>query len=407
MHFQLGWRNIWRNPRRTTVILMAVVVGVWSMILMGALMRGIGDQMVQNSISTLTGHIQVHQRGYRDDPAIENSLSEPEELEAALQRLLPSEAHWTSRVRVSAVVSNARHSKGINLLGIDPVREARVSFIGDAVTQGRYLDPGENHGILIGEALREKFDTDLGRKLVLMSQDTGGEIASRAFRIIGIFRAELEATEKQYVFVTLSAAQKMLKLGEGVSEVAILLSSHKGVEPIAENLRNGLTFGDYEVHPWTEILSFLTAILSLYDWSIFLWFLVIFIAMGFGIVNTMLMAVFERFREFGLLKALGMKPGWIVLAVLIESSFLLIIGLGLGNGLGILSHYLLKGSGIDLSSLAAGMEYAGMSRVIYPNLHFKDVVMANLVVFVLGLFVSLYPALKAARISPVEAMVHA
>ena len=126
MHFQLGWRNIWRNPRRTTVILIAVIVGVWSMILMGALMRGIGDQMIQNSISTLTGHIQVHQRGYRDDPAIENSLSEPEELEAALRKHLPSEAHWTSRVRVSAVVSNARHSTGINLLGIDPVREARL-----------------------------------------------------------------------------------------------------------------------------------------------------------------------------------------------------------------------------------------------------------------------------------------
>jgi ABC-type lipoprotein release transport system permease subunit len=385
---------------------MAVIVGVWSMILMGALMRGIGDQMIHNSISTLTGHIQIHHKGYRDDPAIENSLIKPEVVEAALQRLLPSEAHWTSRVRVSAIVSNARHSTGINLLGIDPVKEARVSFIGHAVTQGRYLDPGETQGILIGEALREKFDTSLGRKLVLMSQDTGGEIASRAFRIVGIFRAELDATEKQYVFVTLPAAQRMLKLEKGISEISILLPSQKGVEPIAENLKNGLAFGAYEVHSWTELLSFLTAILSLYDWSIFLWFLVVFIAMGFGIVNTMLMAVFERFREFGLLKALGMKPGWIVLVVLIESFFLLVMGLCIGNGLGFLSNYLLAGSGIDLSSLAAGMEYAGMSRVIYPSIHVKDVVMANLVVFILGIFVSLYPALKAARIPPMAAMAH-
>jgi ABC-type lipoprotein release transport system permease subunit len=362
--------------------------------------------MVQNGLSTLTGHIQVHQRGYRDDPAVENSLSKPDVLASALQRLLPPGAGWCPRVRVSAVASNARHSAGVNLVGIDPAREARISFIGDAVTRGRYLKEGDEHGILIGAAFKEKFDTSLGRKLVLMSQDTEGKIASRAFRIIGIFEAELEATEKQYVFVTLPVAQEMLKLKEGISEVSILLPSREDVEPVAEKLKNALPFRDYEVYPWTELLSYLTAILSLYDWSIFLWFLVIFIAMGFGIVNTMLMAVFERFREFGLLKALGMKPAWIVSSVLIESFFLIVIGAALGNGLGFLSSYLLAGSGIDLSSLAAGMEYAGISRVIYPSIHLGDVLAANLVVFVLGLFVSLYPALKAARILPVEAMAH-
>ncbi|MBW2077523.1 MAG: FtsX-like permease family protein, partial [Deltaproteobacteria bacterium] len=144
----------------------------------------------------------------------------------------------------------------------------------------------------------------------------------------------------------------------------------------------------------------------LFDGFMWLWYLVVFIAMGFGIVNTMLMAVFERIREFGLLKALGMRPWWIIKEVLAESFFLLVIGMAIGNTLGLLSVLALSGSGIDLSALAAGTEYIGMARVIYPAVSGKDVAMANLMVFILGLLVSVYPAAKAARFTPVEALAH-
>jgi ABC-type antimicrobial peptide transport system permease subunit len=133
---------------------------------------------------------------------------------------------------------------------------------------------------------------------------------------------------------------------------------------------------------------------------------VVFVAMGFGIVNTTLMAVFERMREFGLMKALGMKPRWILREVLLESFLLLICGMLIGNCLGFFSIYALSGNGIDLSALAAGAEYAGMSRIIYPAVETKDVVVANLTVLLLGLLVSLYPAIKAARFTPVQALAH-
>ncbi|UCC66840.1 MAG: ABC transporter permease, partial [Deltaproteobacteria bacterium] len=240
----------------------------------------------------------------------------------------------------------------------------------------------------------------------LMSQDTDGEIASRAFRIVGIFRAEMAATEKQFAFVTITAAQQMLKLGESVSEVSIILPMYEEGEQVASALRADLHRADYEVQTWQELLSLVTAILRLYDGFIFLWFLVVFIAMGFGIVNTLLMAVFERIREFGLLKALGMKPWWVIKEVLTESFFLLVLGMVIGNSLGFLSILALSGNGIDLSSLAAGLEFVGMSRVIYPIVHGKDIIMANLVVFILGLVVSVYPAVKAAKFSAVEAMAH-
>ena len=406
MYLQLAWRNIWRNKRRTAIILTAVIIGVWSMILLGSLMRGIAVGMIKNGISTLTGHIQIHHKGYRNDPAIENSISDPRVVEDVLRKVLPQDALWSPRVRVNAVASNARHSSGVTLVGIDPASEARISFIGTAISQGRYLKPDEKNGILVGEALLEKFETKLGRKLVLMSQDTHREIASRAFRIVGTFRAEMEATEKQYVFVNRTASQKMLKLKDSLSEIAILLPGKPDNPDVTDALKTALPSERFEVHTWRELLPFQMAYLKILDGFMWIWYLVVFVAMGFGIVNTTLMAVFERMREFGLLKALGMKPWWILREVLTESFLLLITGMAIGNALGFVCIYALSGSGIDLSALAAGAEYAGMTRVIYPAIALRDVFMSNFIVLFLGILVSAYPAVKAARFTPVEALAH-
>ena len=407
MYLKLAWRNIWRNARRTTIILTAVVIGVWSMVLLGSLMRGIAVGMVNNGISTLTGHIQIHRKGYRDDPAIENSITDPAVVEKALNEILPAGATWTTRVRVNAVVSNARHSSGVTLVGIDPSSEAKVSFIGTAVSQGRYLNADDYNGIVIGEALMKKFDTKLGRKLVLMSQDTQREIASRAFRIVGIFRAEMEATEKQFVFVSQQASRKMLGLGEGISEISILLPGKPdNLEVYYNRLKTALPSEQFEVNTWRELLPFQTAYLKILDGFMWIWYLVVFVAMGFGIVNTTLMAVYERMREFGLLKALGMKPWWILREVLTESFLLLLTGMIIGNALALVCIFVLARSGINLSALAAGAEYAGMTRMIYPAIALKDILISNLVVLFLGIFVSAYPAVKAARFTPVKALAH-
>ena len=405
MIFQLGWRNIWRNKRRTATILTAIIIGVWAMIFLAALMRGISDRMVENGIATLTGHIQIQNKHFRNDPSIENFIINPENVGPALSKL-PPDAQWTPRIRVSAVANNARHSSGVIMVGIRPEQEAKISFIGNAVDTGRYLEEKEPFGIIIGKALMEKYETRIGHKLVLMSQSNDKEIISRAFRIVGVFRAELEATEKQFVFVSLQAAQEMLKLEHQISEIAIGLNDYKNADSIAEELKAHLSDESLVVYTWKELLPMMTAILKMYDSFILVWFVVVFIAMGFGLVNTILMAVFERVREFGLFRSMGMKSRQVVGEVLAESFFLLAIGSFAGNMLSILSVWGLSGSGIDLSAFAAGMEFAGMSRVIIPELYIKDIVSADITVFILGLSISLYPAIKAARFSPVEAMMH-
>ncbi|MEE4607439.1 MAG: FtsX-like permease family protein [Desulfobacteraceae bacterium] len=406
MDVMMAWRNIWRNPRRTAVILTAVVIGVWSMVFLGALMRGNLEGMIHNGIQTLTGHIQIHQTGYPDDPSIVHRIEDPAAIIQTLKTQLPPGSRWTTRIRVNAVAGNARHSGGVTLVGIAPAAEAGISFIGSAVREGGKLQAEDPNAILVGAALAEQFETALGRKLILMSQAADGRVVSRAFRIRGIFRAEMESTEKNFVFVTYRAARDMLGMGPAVSEIAILLPDSEMARATARSLEDTLAGRGVVVRPWQDALPLLKAYLEMYDTFILIWFLVVFVAMGFGILNTTLMAVFERMREFGLLKALGMRPGRIVKGILTEAFLILGFGVAIGNVLGLGSCGALAVHGIDLSGLAQGAEYAGMPRVIYPVVAWQDVVGANLVVLLLGLLVCLYPAVKAARFTPLEAMTH-
>lgn len=404
MLVRLAWRNIWRNPRRTAVILTAVVIGVWSMVFISALMRGMASQMMENGLSTLTGELQIHAKGYRSDPSAEKRMERLGQIRRQLERLLPEGSRWAERIRVQAVVNNARHSDGVTLVGIEPEAEAAVSFIGSAVREGAYLSTDSRHEILVGRALLDRFETRIGNKLVLMAQAADGEIASRAFRITGVFEAEMESTEMRFVFVHRSAGARLLRMGTRLSEIVIRLPKGESPEEAAQRLREGLP-SDLDVASWQELLPLVNAYLTMMDGWILIWYGVTFVAMGFGIVNTLLMAVFERIREFGLVKALGMKPLRIVGQVLSESLMLLLLGSAAGVVLGVLTVLALSG-GIDLSAVAAGAEYAGISRIIFPQLVFRDVAGSILVVCLLGCLVSLYPAIKAARITPVEAMAH-
>ena len=265
MFLTIAWRNIWRNTRRTMVILIAIIIGVWSMIFLGAFMRGIEDGMMKNGIKTLTGHIQIHKVGYRNDPVVDNSMIDVKVLQSQIEKYLPPGGKWTLRIRVNGVASNARHSGAVTLVGIEPEKEAGMSFIGGAVNNGRYLKKEDEHGILVGRAFAEDFETGLGHKLILMSRDTRGEIASRAFKISGIFDAEMEVTEKRFVFISVNAARKMLKLEHGMSEVSILLEKEDQVADMLNDLQGSLPESTYEVLSWMKLQPLLQTYLKLFD----------------------------------------------------------------------------------------------------------------------------------------------
>ena len=197
----------------------------------------------------------------------------------------------------------------------------------------------------------------------------------------------------------------MLKMGTSISEIAVLLPEDDLTDQVAALLRKQLP-DTYEVLTWRQLLPIVNGYQDMMNSFVLIWNVVVFVAMAFGIVNTTLMAVFERIREFGLLKSLGLKPWNIIKGVMVESFFLLLIGSAIGNALGLLSVWALSFHGIDLSALSQGTEFFGMGRILIPELHVNDLLIANLVVLVLGLAVSLYPAFKAARFTPVEALTH-
>lgn len=406
MTLKLAWRNIWRNWRRTVIIVTAIIIGIWGMIFLAALMRGMMDAMVRNGIMTLTGHVLIQPKAYIEDPSIVHRIKDPEAVAAALARVMPPGGRWTRRIRIEAVVSNARHSRGITLVGIDPRREAGLSFLAGAVVEGRYLCSQEPLGMMIGKGLARRFETRLGRKMIVMTTDPSGQIISRAFRVVGVFDAELESTETTYVFVPAVSIEQMLGVADAATEFCVLAPEADQADHLAAQCRRVLRGRGLSIRPWRKALPLLDATLRLYDGFVLIWFLVVCVAMGFGIVNTVLMAVFERMREFGLVRALGQRPEAIVVQILTESLLMLLGGAVIGNALALASCRALSRGGLDLSALARGAEFAGLSRVIYPAVRFSDLLSANLVVFGLGLMVSCYPALKAACVKPVDAIVH-
>ncbi|WP_455221972.1 ABC transporter permease [Kaarinaea lacus] len=398
---RIAWRNVWRNHRRTLIMLAAIAVGVWSMIWMTAVMRGMVDQMIKDSIENFTGHIQIHAVGYRDDPAIDNSMPPPgDRLKAALND--PRIKDWSTRVKVPGVISSERESMGVTIVGIDPQAERQLLFLEKDIVKGHNLESPTDKGIVIGKKLAERLETKLGRRVVLMSQDPDNNIVDRGFRIIGIFDTQMEATETGYVFIGRAYAQQMLKMDHEVSELALITDNYRKLDDLVTKLRQAVN--SLEVLPWNELDPYSGTMLSIMDGFVLVWFLVVFIAMSFGLLNTLLMAVFERIREIGLIQALGMKPNLILLQVLIESFFLLTIGLLLGNLLAWLT-LLPIADGWDISALGSqGLEYFGMSNILYPVVLVADIVTSNAVVIVLGLVASLYPAWRAARYVPVKAI---
>jgi ABC-type lipoprotein release transport system permease subunit len=398
---QLAWRNLWRNHRRTIVMLSAISVGVWAMIFMTALTRGMVDQMIVDGIKALPGHVQMHHPDYLDDPSINNRIPmSDEELEERFGDA--GFVAWASRVKVPAVITSERDSRGITLLGIDPAAEQGLMFVDYEQVDGRFLVDENDKGIVIGRKLAETLETEIGKRVVVMSQDPDNDIADRGFRVVGLYEASTGAVEEAYAFIGKRTAQKMLRIEGGTSEVVFVGGDYRNVDPVYESVVVAVD-KTVVVNRWYDVDTYLGTMMNVMDGFVLVWVVVIFLALSFGLVNTLVMAVFERVREIGLMLALGMKPASILGQIIIESMLLLALGLAIGDLLAFATIVPLQ-DGIDISFVGEGMEMFGAASVLYPKLYMNDIVLANVVVLVLGFLASLSPAWRASRYEPVEAL---
>ncbi|MFU8764241.1 MAG: ABC transporter permease [Haliea sp.] len=397
----LAWRNLWRNYRRTLIMLLAIALGVWAMIVMSALMRGMTDQMVRNGLATLPGEAQIHHPEFLLDPSVVNHIPMPsgsllEQLNSA-----PITA-WAARLRVPAVLASEYASRGVTLLGVDPAQEAALGSLPETLLEGRMLEGPEDRGILLGAGLARKLETGLGKRIVLMTQDTQNNVVDRGARVVGIYKARLQGDEERFAWVGRGALQELLALEQEVTEVAVTASDYTAVDAWLPALQASAG-SELEVLGWTELHTFLGTMLAVQEGFVLVFMVVVFLVLSFGLINTLVMAVFERTRELGLMQALGMRPALILSQVLVESLLLLALGLLLGNGLALATLLPLR-DGVDISAVAEGMEMMEMSATLYPLLALDDMLMSTAVVLTLGLLASLLPAWRASRLDPVRAL---
>jgi putative ABC transport system permease protein len=406
LFWQMAWRNVWRYRRRSLLTVLTIALGLAFNILMRSVGDGFHEQMVDNSVRAGIGHIEIHRLGYQHDPALSKTLPDL----PSLERVAPRTPHLLGcsfRVLGDGLASTAENSTGVRIIGIVPDAERSVTTLDRAVIAGKFLDDQMVRPVLIGERLAQSLGAGLNDKIVLVVQAADGSMGAQLFRVAGIFRSGSPDLDRGVAYLLRKDAQSLFSLGNGVTEAALLLDSSESVAGAQQFLTSRLARTPVEILPWYIVEPFLRQFIQLDDSFFYIIVLILFIVISVGILNTVMMSVFERVREFGVMMALGTKPQQVVGLVMQESTALALLGVALGAVLGSAATILFAHTGIDLSRYAAGASALGITTtVIHPELTPRNLIVSDLSVVLVAILVALYPAIKAARLRPVEAIRH-
>ena len=394
---QLSIRNLLRHKRRNGMLLLAIAVAVAGVNATNSLLRGYQFDLLDSAVANLTGHVKVFAPGYRDDPNIAHGFV----LDATFVPDVPAEQlqGWAPRVRIPAVVMSERETRGVQLVGIDPHAES-ISFLQDAQVQGDFLHDPDDKRVLVGKELARQLETEIGRRLVIITQGADGLNRERGYRIAGTYDAEGTSLEKLFVFVGLHRLQELLET-EAVTEVSVRLTD----EAFREKAKLSLVemFKSLEVMDWQQLEPQAAEMFLFADSVLFIWFMLMMGALTFGLVNSLAAAVMERVKELGMMRALGMQKRTVVAQVVIESCVMMAAGVVVGTLLGALI-YLAISDGIDLSTWSEGVELFGVTSVLVPVMLPSDLIMVAWMSMVLGMVASLYPAWRVVKIRPLDAL---
>ena len=404
---KLAWRNMWRNWRRTMIAVVAIVLGLILLLMMDGLIKGSDQAIFGNAVRLYGGNLQVHAPGYRakaarlpmlplDDPAAV--------VQAA--RALPDVQAVAQRINTAGIILKGSASAPVVITAIQPDVEAPISLQAANVSQGRFLLPDDGDAIFIGKALADRLGVTVGDNVTLLGRSKNETMRQHNFTVVGIFDLGVPDAEKGTVFIPLIDAQTLYNLRGQVTEVPIFLKQIGREAAVATTLQQQLP--GYEVDSWQTLKGDLTDTLTTkLAFTSFFGIVVIAIA-SIGILNLMLMAVFERTREMGVLAALGMKGRQIMGLFLLEGAFIGVVGAVIGCGLAFVLIALLGSVGIDLGKLTTGMGEVGvlMSGKLYPVVTLPDLISRAIIVVVIAAIASLYPAWQASRKEPAKALHH-
>lgn len=401
MLFSLAWKNVWRNKKRSLIILAAIAVGLGSGLFASAVMYGMWDSTVNTSINRDLGHIQIHTAAFQQDALIGNFIPD---FNAAVTiiRNEPAVVGVTCRTIIEGMASSATSSSGVKILAIDPTIEKTVSDLYTNMIDGQYFDTEKSNPIVIGKTLAGKLDLHLNSKIVLSFQGPDESIIYNAFRIVGIFDTESSIFDGTNVFIRQNDLFSLLDVQPFVHEIAVRLNTIKNLEPALLTVQTALP--TLKVESWKKLapeLSLMYDLLTLYL-NVFLG--IILFALLFGITNTMLMAVMDRVREFGVLIAVGLKRKKLAVLIMLETIVLSISGGAVGILLGVILIRIFAATGINLAFLAKGLSSLGVSSMLYPSLPFSTYLTLTGMIIVTAILSAIVPARKAIKLNPSSAI---
>ncbi|NTW25708.1 MAG: ABC transporter permease [Lentimicrobium sp.] len=398
----ISWRNVWRNKSRSITILLAIAFGLWGGIFATSISAGMMKQRFRTSIEMQVSHLQIHNPQFLKDDNIKFSISKADAIIAHLKTDTAVKA-FSARTISNGMLSTATLTKGIKILGIDAIHEAVTTQLSTCVIEGNYLSDKGRNPVLIGQKLAEKLKLETGSRVVMTFTDVEGEIVSASFRIEGIYRTSHTILDETRAYVRQKDLQHLIGGEAVVNEIAVLLKDIDEVNPYIAKLKSD--FPENEIRSWGQISPDLLYMNEMAGETLLVLLVIIMLALAFGLLNTMLMTVFERTRELGMLMAVGMNKIKVFMMILLETTFLTISGAIAGGILSAITIYLTGRTGIDLSSVGGdSMNDFGIDSVVYPSLFpgfFTDILVMVLLTSILS---AVYPAYKALKLKPSEAI---
>jgi len=406
---KMAWRNIWRNPRRTLLTICAIAFASAILVFMLSFQFGSYETMINSSVKIHTGHLQVQAEDYNDKGDIRLVVSDP----TAIGRILdgtPGVEAYTYRANAFSMVSSSERTYGVMVVGIDPEREARVSTIKNVVRQGSYLSEDDADGVLVGEFLAKNLQVGPGDELIMLGQGRDGSVAATLLTVKGIYKSGLPDIDRSSIQITLENFQDVFSMRGAVHEVVVIGDSLRDIPAIKatvvaamENIRSKRPMVALD---WMELVPGLLQSIQMDLVSGMIFYLILIMVVAFSIMNTFLMAVFERTKEFGVLMAIGTTPRRLTKILLIESISLTMVGIVAGIILGCIITLYFQAHGIDFSGSSELLSQFGISGKMYPRLSVLSAAIGPALVLMITSLAALYPALRIRRLRPVEALSH-
>ena len=397
----LAWKNIWRNKKRSLIIIIAITFGLWGGLLAGAIMMGWGESMVDTAIDRNLAHIQIHNPGFLRDKEVTNYIPDGLAIMDSVQTI-PGVKAVSGRTLVEGMAASPTSTFGVTIMGIDPDRAKQVTDIYKRIVTGNYFSGKTKNPIVIGQKLANRLSLKLHSKIVLSFQGLDSSLTYAAFRVVGIYKSESSLFDESHVFVKQSDLFRLLNTTPIVHEIAVRAESAKIMPRVLAAIQ--ARYPNLDIKTWKELAPEIAVTADAMITFTYLFVGIILMALIFGITNTMLMAVMERIRELGMLIAIGMKRLKVFVMILLETIMLSFTGGICGMIIGGASIAWLSHTGINFSAFSSSLESFGIGAILYPFLPLDMYLALVAMIIVAASIASTVPAWKAIHLVPSQAI---